>query len=237
MSDAPVVFSPAGARAIEETVGIVRGNVRDRPDRWGHGGGFLPPGGRIRFKNESSETVPSGGVMRITGADYSAGYVNTAKPNASRQQWCLINIGDATPPSKWGDEGSFLTSLSRDFDENLCSFDDADTPAFGEIWGPQDDEWTLKKDHPGFIIIGGNTGSGSSARVIAVQQQTPLWGKPDSSYSADGTGTATLWDRAFSGSLGLTVSSVIFRTRDVTTATRVSITPDGVAFPIDCEDA
>lgn len=237
MSDAPVVFSPAGARAIEETVGIVRGNTGSRPDRWRNGGSFMPPGGRIRFKNESSETVPTGGVMRITGGDATGGgFLKTAKPNSSRQLWFLVNIGDAIPPNKHGD-GSYLTSLHSDCEENLVLYDTGNTPAYGEFWGPQDNTWTLKKNHPGFYIIGGNTGTGAASRTIAVQQQTPLWGKPAGSYSVNGTGTIDLWDKAFAGSLGLSMADVIIRTRDMTTATRVSVTPDGVAFPIDCEDA
>ena len=41
MAGQPVVFSEAGARAIEETVGIVRGDTRSH-DRWQRGVGFMP---------------------------------------------------------------------------------------------------------------------------------------------------------------------------------------------------
>lgn len=195
MSDAPVVFSPAGARAIEETVGIVRGNVRDRPDRWGHGGGFLPPGGRIRFKNESSEQVPTGGVMRITGADSTqGGFLKIAKPNATFQRLYLVNIGDAINAGKFG-EGSYLTSPDFSFEKNLVLYDTGNTPAYGESWGPQDGTWTIKKYRYGFTIQGGNTGTGAASRTIAIQQVVnEFWGQTDAAISKGSSGTVSVYD-------------------------------------------
>ena len=189
-----------------------------------------------QFRNDASETIPAHAVMRVTGmVEVDGEYIYTvAKLNSSFAPDYLVNGPDEltyTSGSTCYGWGTWL------WHSDYALYNTASTPAYNEIWGPESGTWRLKKNCPGFRIKGGTRGTGSEARVIAVQQQTPLWGKPDSSYSADGTGTATLWDRAFSGSLGLTVSSVIFRTRDVTTSTRVSITSDGVAFPIDCEDA
>jgi hypothetical protein len=231
MAEQPLGFTPGDARRISAVVRAYEA-------------GELGPGtqlqeqltdrnyAKIPFRNDSGEVLPAHGLIRVGNMVQVDGrYIWSAnKPDSTYRRLYLVNSATDWPIGAAG-WGTWL------WHADYVLYDTGNTPTFGETWGPEASSWTIKKDSPGFIIQGGNAGSGVTSRTIAIQQQTPLWGKPDGSYSADGTGTATLWDRAFSGSLGLTVSSVIFRTRDVTTATRVSITSDGVAFPIDCEDA
>jgi hypothetical protein len=200
MPGLPVVFTEDDYRLVAEVVNVVRradANLLNRlsgrlrsPQ-----GGFMPPGWRIRFKNESSETVPTGGVMRITGGDATGGgFLKTAKPNATLQRLYLINIGDAIPPNKFGD-GSYLTSLGSDFEENLVLYDTGNTPAYGESWGPQDGTWTLKKYRYGFTIMGGNTGTGAASRTIVVQHVVnEFWGQTDGVINKGSTGTVSVYD-------------------------------------------
>ena len=45
-------------------------------------------------------------------------------------------------------------------------YDDGQAPAFGEEWGPSNGSWKLVQYGLGFVVIGGASGSGSSAKVF-----------------------------------------------------------------------
>lgn len=145
------------------------------------GGSLWPPAQRgrkpderqlakIRFRNDNSGTVPAWGVMRMTGASQTSGgswYVTTNKPNTTVQSVYLVNSGRDVESGKYG----WATYL---WHSNYVLFDTASTPAYGETWGPQNAAWTVKKNNDGFFVIGGNAGSGSTSRTLAIQKTGQL---------------------------------------------------------------
>jgi hypothetical protein len=173
--------------------------------------GFVPG---IPFKNNNAGTVPAWGLMRITGrvaaTSTVGGYLTTDKPDSTYRWLYLVNGPSDVVAAGYG-YGTFLTDPfldSEDFAHVL--YDTGNTPAYGEEWGPKDDSWLIWQHRPGFFIFGGPTGSGSTARVSAMQMQPGeiLVFNAGSSIAAAGTGTATLYGGT-SGSeatLGLTVT-------------------------------
>lgn len=118
------------------------------------------------FVNKSGETVPAFGVMRVTETDPSTRQALYAqKPDGTNSDCTLwINLEIARPDGKTGfctrSEGCYVL------------FDDSDTPAAGEEWGPTDD-WKLHKGRSGFVIVGGIKGSGDTARVRVHAASSP----------------------------------------------------------------
>lgn len=123
----------------------------------------------VRFINNSGESIPAWGVMRITGATVEssgARLLTVAKPNTTLQRYYLVNSGDTCASSSTG-VGTFLHHAGT------VLYDTANTPAYGETWGPQSATWTIKKGNTGFVILGGNTGTGATSRTIAIQDSRP----------------------------------------------------------------
>lgn len=154
-------FSPDNGERIARTV---------RAYEAGPSGLILPPRqlldrdyARQPFRNNSGETVPAYAAMRITGTEQSDGIERLiiAKPNSSSQQVYLVNGSDPVADTAQG-WGTWL------WHGDWLLYDDANTPAYGETWGPQNASWEVKKDNPGFVILGGATG-GSTDLVMAAQ--------------------------------------------------------------------
>lgn len=170
------------------------------------GGSLWPPAQRgrkpderqlakIRFRNDNSGTVPAWGVMRITGASTTTGgswFATTNQPNTTLNRYYLVNSGREVETGKFG-WGTYL------WHSNYVLYDTGNTPAYGETWGPQNGTWTIKKNNWGFNIVGGNTGSGSSSRTLAVQHVVNhLLGKTNASHAKSASGTVNL----YTGTLG-----------------------------------
>ncbi len=146
---------------------------------------------RIRVHNDAGATIPAWGVMRITGVTTvnDAWRITVAKPNTAIQRAYLVNgpTDIATSADGWG---TYLTHAAH------VLYDDSETPAIGEEWGPQDDAWTLRKNHWGFVIVGGNTGSSPVKRTVATQYiVNDLVGKSDGAISKGSTGAVSVWRR------------------------------------------
>jgi hypothetical protein len=179
------VLLPDGSQAIpEETrIGFVW-----YFDRFVMIGGAAPPTG-IPFRNDSGETVPAYGVMRVTGSVTVDGteYVTIGKPNSDFKRKYLVNTGSdvangAYGTGTWLDEGGSVL------------YDDANTPAIGESWGPSNGSWKIKKWRYGFSIIGNPTG-GSTDLVRAWQEEVNEFiGKTDSTHNKNSTGTVSIYD-------------------------------------------
>lgn len=172
------------------------------------GGGFNPA--RVRFKNTASETAPAWGLMRITTPTAGKDYLNIAKPDATYRWLYLVNGPKDVAASGFG-YGHFLTAeVFAQKRRQYVLYDTGNTPTQGQEWGPKDDSWLVWQHRPGFLIVGSTAGSGSTARVIALQQPPGeiLVYNAGSDIAAAGSGTATLYGGA-SGSestLGLTVT-------------------------------
>lgn len=139
----------------------------------GQKGGYQPEP-KVRFKNESDETVPAYGVMRITGSEKKK-HLKIDKPDDSKQPLYLVNGPTDIGAGKFG-FGRYLTSQAVSFQHQYVLYDSTDgTPAYGETWGPENDSWKLAKGKPGFTILGGN--DTEATLTAAVQQRVAQKGR------------------------------------------------------------
>ena len=99
------------------------------------------------FVNESGETVPPYGVLKITGWEADRNerdHFTATKPDGSEGIF-LLNSMFPVPDGKIGhltDHNGMRAKVKTGSPEN------------GEIWGPTDGDWGLVKDAPGFKIVG-----------------------------------------------------------------------------------
>lgn len=118
---------------------------------------------RHPVQNKASEDIPAYGVIRVTGI--TDGVFQGNKPdgtNADCTFWVNLpqHILDANTSAPDGQVG-FCTRQ----DGCYALYESSDgTPVAGEEWGP-DNDWKLHKGKEGFVIVGGETGTGEAARV------------------------------------------------------------------------
>jgi hypothetical protein len=151
--------------------------------------GAEPTGVPFRNDSSGSETVPAYGVMRITGSTDISGteHVTIAKPNSDFKRKYLVNGATAVPYNETG-LGTWLEEA------DWVLYDDANTPALGESWGPSNDSWKLKKWRYGFTIVGNPTG-GATDLVRAWQEEVnEFQGKTDSTHNKGSSGTISIYD-------------------------------------------
>lgn len=164
--------------------------------------------GKVQFRNGSGETIPPYAVMRVTNTESRMGlplYV-VNKPSSSFQRFYLVNgsqrVGDTSTALGYG------TWLN---DASWVLYDTADgTPVFGQVWGPVDGSWKLRRHYYGFHILGNtNTSTSGSERVIALQQMVMnVIGKTDSSISKGSSGIVSMWKGDRSADTSIDISSV-----------------------------
>ena len=120
-----------------------------------------------RFFNDLGETCPAWGILEITGrqpdTNVTKAYFEIAKVSATYQWNYLVNGPVPVPDNEYG-YGSFL-----DGTDGEVLYDTANTPAYGERWGPVVDSFKLGQHRPGFHILGGTTGTAGEERVGARQ--------------------------------------------------------------------
>lgn len=148
---------------------------------------------RIPFRVDASETVPAYGVLRVTGmVDVDGRYIyKIDKPNATFSRLCLVNGPDEVTYRSGSTGYGWGTWL---WHADYVLYDTGNIPAFGETWGPQNNTWTIKKNHPGFLIQGGNTGTGSASRTIAMQSvPEQVFGKADAAIANGASGTVRVY--------------------------------------------
>lgn len=112
----------------------------------------------VLVKNESGEEIPAWGIMLVTGTERLTNNrialtvdQIAIPPTTAGRQYLLIN--GATPIGLTGDARYGHGTDPRV--SEWIGYDTADgTPAFGSMWGVEDGEWLLKKDAPGFSIVG-----------------------------------------------------------------------------------
>lgn len=153
------------------------------------------------FRNESGEEVPAFGVMRITGYERTTGVYIIGKPNTTFHRECLIN---GSKKVSTGAGGHFFRARS-------CQvlYDNANTPAFGETWGPTNDSWKIIKDMYGFTILGDNVTDGESIRTLVQQEPVQyVFGKADAEMTAlGGSGTVSVWKGKFASDSGVNITA------------------------------
>lgn len=174
-----------------------------------HQGRITPPA-KVRFKNNSSETAPAWGLLRITGGSEND-YLTVDKPDATYRWVYLVNGTKDVASTGYG-FGYFLTAETFSFKHHCVLYDTGATPAYGEEWGPTASQWYVSQHRPGFFILGGTKGSGSTSRVTALQlppAEILVKNSTGSDIGAASSGTATLYGGAAGSeaTLGLTISA------------------------------
>jgi len=99
------------------------------------------------FYNNSTFTVPAYGVVRIS--NYARGVPSVSRSNIYGAQYNhLVNGPYNVDNTLFGNAASSFPAMA--------AYDSADgTPAFGELWGPRSGTFLLKKNTPGFRVVGG----------------------------------------------------------------------------------
>ncbi len=158
---------------------------------------------QIPFRNDSGEEIPPYAVMRITGADVDDPddeqqvdnwFLKVEKPNTTFYREYLVNGPETVPYSGGGAEDFGVGYFLRD--ARYVSYREASgTPAYGEVWGPKADQWTLEKYRYGFTIQGHATTIDDVNVVLATQHLvTKVRGTTDGAINKDSTGTVNLLD-------------------------------------------
>lgn len=156
-------------------------------DRWPASGGSSESS--VSFRNTSGEEIPPYGIMRVTGAELSAGLpvITVAKPSTTFQRLYLVN-----GPLRVG-SGSTCTGIGTWLNDAGYVLYDTGTPAVGESWGPKASQWSLTKWRYGFTIQGAVDATG--LKVVATQAEVNAFiGLTDSSVSKGATGTVSIYD-------------------------------------------
>lgn len=155
----------------------------------------------VRFRNDSAETAPAYGVMRVADYDDAAGLVSILKPSVSVefQRFYLVNLGSdvaagAIGTGTWLEESDYVLVDS--------------SAGKGERWGADGDSWSLVKNNYGFEMIGDSTTEtinegeeGEYTATICRARQSlvsHVVGKC-SSITKGSTGTVTVWRRDSAG--------------------------------------
>jgi hypothetical protein len=143
---------------------------------------------RLLVLNTSNETIPAGGVMRITGkrtyADRFA--IAVDKPNSTLQHEYLVNGAKPIPAGASG----YAADMTKDVELLIAS----GTPAYGESWGPTADSFSATQHRPGGFALGEAITRGDASYVPV--NWRPIWhamGKPGADISAGSSGTVTIW--------------------------------------------
>lgn len=162
----------------------------------------------VLFRNTSGEAIPAYGVMRVTGAESRAGVpcLTVGKPSSSFQRMYLVNgrVGIGSASTSYG-FGSWLN------ESDWVLYDTTDgTPSSGQVWGPVDGSWKLRRHYYGFHVIGNaNTSASGSERVVALQQMVMnVIGKADSSISKGSAGPVSMWKGDRSADTSIDIPSV-----------------------------
>jgi hypothetical protein len=151
------------------------------------------------FRNESTETIPPFGVLRVTGvvvpepgrvvllADrpdtfgcQDRGMLNGAVPVASGQYGVCTRTGPAAG-----------------------LFEAADgVPVVGERWGPRPGGWRLRR-HTGGFVIWGVTNASAGLALVQPWPMVSLLGKTDGLHGKNARATVSIW----AGPLGAEVDT------------------------------
>jgi hypothetical protein len=176
----------------------------------------------VQFRNDSGETVPRCGVMRVTGNEVIGNrpMFKTVKPDATFSRLYLVNgerevSSGATGYGNWLHEADYASYNSS-----------SGTPAYGEVWGPKSGQWTLEKYRSGFTIQGHTTTIDTVDVVLAVQAHVDLLiGKADAAIANGASGTCSVWMGAAGSEADTTWNVTAFnRSADIAEGEWASIT-------------
>jgi hypothetical protein len=163
----------------------------------------------IAFFNNSGETIPAFGVMKVyaestlsdsqgvTSAIYAV-----QKPDTTFARLYLVNGSDTVEANAYG-TGSFVDLPDR------VLYDSADgTPVAGQVWGPYPSSWKLRRHMYGFYVIGDVNSTDTHVRCLQKLVTTGVLGKTDASHAKSATGTVSVWKGDHSADSGANIASV-----------------------------
>ncbi len=116
----------------------------------------------VRFRNESGETVPPGGIMRKTGTDVVAGslVLTTSKPTTSEfKPPFYVNLQRYVEDDEYG----YCSTFEH---EAGLGYYLSGTVTAGDSWGPKGGQWNLERYYPGFEVLGNE----DNGQVYVVQR-------------------------------------------------------------------
>jgi hypothetical protein len=141
------------------------------------------------FRNDNAGTVPAFGIMRTTGiVVVEAGRVvlTTDQPNAYGDTgFCMINGPVDVDAGKYGTCARFGTLP--------CLYDSAQTPAFGEMWGPKNGSWKLTEGYGGWLARGAPTNTTKTLGLFAANPMRVIRGKLASDLNTLSSANLTIW--------------------------------------------
>lgn len=154
----------------------------------------------IEAKNNGSTTIPAFGICQIldstrpdsSSAETPSGgrtVLSVQVPDSST--YLLTFAVNGAKPIAAGKTGEVTMHFPC-----YVAYDTANTPAYGEEWGPQASSSLALKNHPGLIILGDQ--NGTTVRVDR-SNSLELIGKPDGAITKGSTGTVSVWFRNTSG--------------------------------------
>lgn len=171
--------------------------------------GWLPifnlanPPPTISVTNTSATTIPAYGVMLKTGI--TSNRTTVKRPDTFGSQTnALINGPNAIDSTEVANS-SFHGDAQGGDGPFIAAYDSANTPAYGEIWGPRSGSYLLQKNTGGFLVLG----IVDSTNHYVLVERVPFLrfrGVADSSIAADATGTVSIYYR--SGATAFTDTTV-----------------------------
>jgi len=177
-----------------------RGPAGERDSKW------------FTYRNDSGEAIPAYACLQLTGNafdDSGRVILTVAKPNADSIAGCPLN----------GHRSVAIGGFGRcTFEPWRALYNAASTPAFGESWGSEANQWPIKKGNTGFQILGAHT-TGSGARVSVRPESAgsvePIRFELTSALIAGGTANAkrVIWN----GLAYVTTDEPTITVRDFTT--------------------
>jgi len=155
-------FSKFPGNTFNTMVDICRRVQRDQPRFAADGARDILPD-CFKWKNVSGSDAPMGAIIRFTDAVEADNVITLTgdKPDGTLRQLYGISL-EPCEAGKLADATMFNPARA------YYSTGDG-TPAYGQSWGIEPSQWYLRKNRPGFFIFGDPHGSGTSARVLAVQ--------------------------------------------------------------------
>lgn len=165
----------------------------------------------IPFKNDSAESVPPFGVMRVTGIETIGGrpIVKIGKPNTYGSQYSHYVNGPIEVAA-----GAYGT-CTNEFPALAAT---NGTASGGQLWGPRDDSWELEPQTGGFITVD-LFGSG-----VAIVNRFPLLafeGQYDADTAQGASGTVSIY---WQGSdTGENMTSVLAVSQDFVTTDKINV--------------
>lgn len=121
------------------------------------------------FKNTSGEAMPPYAIFQVVGGVQIAGsrLLEAKKPIQTNRVPSIFYFNRLTeiPNNKTG-RGRRATAGSV-----WGRYNSSDgTPAFGQMWGPDGSSWELRKNKPGFLVVG----APQDGAVLVVEEVGPI---------------------------------------------------------------